>query len=154
METLKAPQVKFPPPVFYAVMIAAGVILDGLFPWHWQAGFYSRWIGAALMGIGLMLIAWATMEFRRHQTTILPHRPSSRIIQVGPFLLSRNPIYLSFTLIQIGIGILLGNIWILALIYPTLRIMVRHVIEREEAFLKQAFGQDYLDYMAKVRRWL
>ena len=154
MTELSRPQVKFPPPVFYALMIVLGVLLDAWLPWHWQAGFKSLWLGIALAGTGLTLNAWAAYEFRRHQTTILPHKPSNRIIQIGPFLLSRNPIYLGFTLIQLGIGIALGNIWILALLVPTLRIMTRYVIEREEAFLKHAFGDDYIAYTRKVRRWI
>lgn len=154
MSTLDRPQVKFPPPVFYLAMILLGYGLDQWLPWHWQAGFLSRWQGIALVGTGLMLVLWASTCFRRHQTTILPHKASSRIIQDGPFRLSRNPIYLAFTLIQIGAGIALGNIWILGLVYPTIRIMNQHVIEKEEAFLKQAFGDEYVGYLATVRRWI
>ena len=151
---LDRPQVKFPPPVFYLVMILMGYGLDQWLPWHWQAGFLSMWLGIALVGTGAMLIGWAAWLFRRHQTTILPHKASSRIIQEGPFRFSRNPIYLAFTLIQLGVGIGLGNIWILALVYPTLRIMNHQVIDREEAFLKQAFGEEYLNYCRSVRRWI
>lgn len=148
------PQVKFPPPALYLGMVVLGYGLDQWLPWHWPAGFVSVWLGVALVGTGAILIGWAAYRFRHHQTTILPHKASSRIIQDGPFQLSRNPIYLAMTLIQVGIGIGLGNVWILALVYPTLRIMNQHVIDREEAFLKHAFGDEYLAYCKTVRRWI
>ena len=53
-----------------------------------------------------------------------------------------------------GAGIALGNVWILALVYPAVRIMNLHVIAKEEAFLRQAFGEDYVSYLATTRRWM
>lgn len=154
MNELTRPQVKFPPPVFYLVMILLGYGLNQIVPLQWQAGFYSLWIGIFLIAFGLTVVAWASIEFRRHQTTILPHKASRRIIQKGPFRLSRNPIYVAFTLIQIGVGIATGILWILLLVLPTLWVMTKFVIEREEAFLKHAFGEEYISYLAKVRRWI
>lgn len=154
MEQLTRPQVKFPPPVFYLVVIGLGAALNKMLPFGWQAEFVSCWLGLAVIGIGLMLVAWSAWEFKRHQTTILPHKASSKIIQAGPFLFSRNPIYLAFTIIQSGAGIALGNVWILLLVAPAVWIMTKYVIEREEAFLKQAFGEEYLQYLASVRRWV
>ena len=154
MNELTRPQVKFPPPVFYLVMIVIGIGINSVVPLQWQTGFFAVWLGIAVIGLGLMTIAWTAFEFRRHQTTIMPHKASSRIIQMGPFRVSRNPIYVCFTLIQLGVGIALGNIWILLLILPTIWIMTRFVIEREEAFLKQAFGEEYIAYLGRVRRWV
>lgn len=154
MEKLTRPQVKFPPPVFYLAMIGAGYLINGVIPLQWLPAFYSGWLGVAMMCFGFMLIGWSSFEFRRHQTTILPHKASSKIIKAGPFRFSRNPIYTAFTLIQIGAGIALGNLWILILVVPSIWIMSKFVIEREEAFLKQAFGEEYLQYLASVRRWV
>ncbi|MCG8494690.1 MAG: isoprenylcysteine carboxylmethyltransferase family protein [Enterobacterales bacterium] len=154
MNKLTRPQVKFPPPVFYLVMILLGYGVNFLFPLQWQAGFLSYWVGIAMVGFGLMLVAWSAIEFRRHKTTIMPHKASSRIIQAGPFKFSRNPIYTAFTIIQLGVGIALGNIWILLLAIPAVLIMTKYVIEREEAFLKQEFGEEYLAYLQSVRRWI
>ena len=154
MSELTRPQVKFPPPLFYLFMILIGVGVDAIVPLSWAADFIFYWLGIALVGLGLATVMWTSFEFRRHQTTILPHKASSKIIRDGPFLVSRNPIYVSFTMIQIGVGIALGNVWVLLLVIPTLWIMTKFVIEKEEAFLKQAFGNDYLDYYQRVRRWI
>jgi len=57
-------------------------------------------------------------------------------------------------MIQLGAAIVLANLWILILLVPALIIMEKFVIEREEAFLGQEFGQPYSDYKKKVRRWI
>jgi protein-S-isoprenylcysteine O-methyltransferase Ste14 len=62
--------------------------------------------------------------------------------------------YSGMTLIQAGLGVALGNLWILLLIAPTLWILVRGVIEKEEAYLVRKFGDSYARYRASVRRWL
>ena len=154
MNELTRPQVKFPPPVFYLFMILIGVGFNLVVPLSWEASFVFRWLGIALVGLGLTTVMWTSFECRRHQTTIWPHTASSKIIRVGPFLVSRNPIYVSFTIIPVGVGIASGNLWVLLLVVPTLWVMTKFVIEKEEAFLKHAFGDEYLDYFNSVRRWL
>jgi len=104
--------------------------------------------------MGATIIIWSSVEFKRHKTTILPHKASSAIINSGPFKYSRNPIYFAFSMIQIGAAVLLANLWILLLIVPAFLIMEKFVIEREEAFLSQEFGEPYNDYKKHVRRWI
>ena len=91
---------------------------------------------------------------RRTQQDPDPRTPSPELIPGGPYRYTRNPMYVGMTLIQAGIGIALGNLWILLLLVPTLWILRRSVIEKEEAYLERKFGDSYLRYRASVRRWL
>ena len=72
----------------------------------------------------------------------------------GLYSFSRNPIYLALSAIYAGIGFLAGNIWILALLGPTLAVVRIGVISREELYLEGKFGRRYTDYKGSVRRWL
>lgn len=68
--------------------------------------------------------------------------------------MSRNPIYLGMLLLCAGAGIIANSLWGLALTLPLAVILQKGVIEREEAYLEQKFGDTYMRYKAKVRRWI
>ncbi|MBV1921183.1 MAG: isoprenylcysteine carboxylmethyltransferase family protein [Pseudomonadales bacterium] len=151
---LTHPDVHFPPPVLFAVLIALGWGLQALIALpNFTVPFHGL-LGGEFIVVGLGIIVWSATEFKRHKTTILPHKASSTIINSGPFKYSRNPIYFAFSMIQLGAAVLLANLWILLLLIPAFLIMTKFVIEREEAFLTQEFGQPYIDYKNQVRRWI
>jgi protein-S-isoprenylcysteine O-methyltransferase Ste14 len=72
----------------------------------------------------------------------------------GPFRYTRNPIYVALTLFYLGIGVVLNALWVLLLIVPLIVVMQLGVITREERYLERKFGDEYLRYKARVRRWL
>jgi hypothetical protein len=78
----------------------------------------------------------------------------SRLITDGPYRFSRNPGYVSLTMLYLGLGILLDNGWVLILVVPVLVVMDRWVIRREDRHLEARFGDDFRRYRARVRRWL
>jgi protein-S-isoprenylcysteine O-methyltransferase Ste14 len=76
------------------------------------------------------------------------------LVTAGIHGLTRNPIYLGMFLIYGGIGVAAQNTWILVLTLP-LAILIRYgVVAREEAYLERRFGNAYLDYRQRVRRWI
>ena len=81
-------------------------------------------------------------------------KPSTEIVTSGVFQRSRNPIYLGMLLLYTGIAILANSLWILILVLPFAIILQKGVIEPEEAYLEQKFGDEYLRYKARVRRWI
>ncbi len=83
-----------------------------------------------------------------------PGEPTKKIVVDGPFRLSRNPIYLSFTIIYAGITILTDASWPILLLPAAILVVQRGVIDREERYLEEKFGQEYMQYKARVRRWL
>jgi protein-S-isoprenylcysteine O-methyltransferase Ste14 len=75
-------------------------------------------------------------------------------VATGPFAFSRNPIYLGEVIALVGAGISFNRLW-LVLVAPIFGFAVQRLaIEREEAYLERRFGSSYLDYKARVRRWL
>ncbi len=90
---------------------------------------------------------------RRAGTSPFPDQPSNALVTDGPFRFTRNPIYLAFTLITVGLAALRNTRWILVLLGPALAVLHKGVIEREERYLEQRFGEDYRRYRRRVRRW-
>ena len=76
------------------------------------------------------------------------------VIATGPYRFSRNPIYLSFTLLQLGLGMWANSAWVVGMLIPTLVLMSYGVIAREEQYMAEKFGEEYLRYTAAVRRWM
>jgi protein-S-isoprenylcysteine O-methyltransferase Ste14 len=103
-------------------------------------------------GVALNLIA--DSAFRKVRTTVKPFEESSSLVTNGVFRLSRNPMYLGFVLILLGIAIVLGSLTAFAII-PVLAILMDRVfIQVEEGMLEVKFGQTWLEYKAKERRWI
>ncbi len=83
-----------------------------------------------------------------------PPPTGTRIITTGPYRFSRNPSYVSLTMLYLGIAIAADSVWVLAGLIPTLVVMHYGVILREEEYLEAKFGQEYLRYKRSVPRWL
>jgi protein-S-isoprenylcysteine O-methyltransferase Ste14 len=108
----------------------------------------------ALVAAALLLFALALREFRRAGTSVKPYEPTTALIRSGPFRVSRNPIYLSLSFFQLGIGLWTLNGWVVALLVPVLAVMIPGVIMREERYLERRFGDEYRRYKASVGRWM
>jgi protein-S-isoprenylcysteine O-methyltransferase Ste14 len=150
----ETPKVLLPPPILYAVAIGLGLWLERPLPWPLPGGALRFWVGAVLIGLAVALFGLCLRELRRHQTTINPHRAASNLVETGPFRFSRNPIYVSLTVLQVGIGLLASSTWVLLMLLWVLPLMQRLVIAREEEHLRWRFGSEYADYCARVRRGL
>ncbi len=81
-------------------------------------------------------------------------KPASRIVDKGPYRLTRNPMYTGMSLVYLGAMLLLNWGWALVLFPLVLILLYRFVISREEAYLTSEFGEEYLAYCRKVRRWI
>ena len=83
-----------------------------------------------------------------------PYKPVSNVVTEGPFRYTRNPAYLSMAMIYTGIAALANALWAMLLLPGALLVIQRGVIEREERYLERKFGEEYLRYKARVRRWI
>jgi protein-S-isoprenylcysteine O-methyltransferase Ste14 len=113
-----------------------------------------RLAGAIVFVLGAALAAWCLLLFSRKKTTTTPGETSVALVTHGPYRLSRNPMYVSLTLLYLGEMGILGQVWPLA---PLLAVMIyldTTVIPLEESRLRERFGADYAGYAARVRRWL
>jgi protein-S-isoprenylcysteine O-methyltransferase Ste14 len=93
-------------------------------------------------------------EFARARNPVPPNRPVQALMTGGPFRLSRNPLYLTLVCLHGGIALIAGNGWMLATLPMALLVVRFYVIAREEAYLHRRFGNAYLEYQARVRRWI
>ena len=142
------------PPIAYACSLLFGFVLNRIWPLALSSSGVQEGLGALLVAAAIALFALSVREFRRFATPVPSTRPSTRVVRTGPYRFSRNPIYLAFTLLQLGIALWAGNGWLLLLLVPTLALISWGVIHREERYMTQKFGEDYLQYLRSVRRWL
>jgi protein-S-isoprenylcysteine O-methyltransferase Ste14 len=145
------------PPAVPLVTILAGVVLNRL--WPIAPGVVPTperyWIGGAIvLGAILGLGAWSVFLIRRSGQSENPYKPTTRIVEGGPFGVTRSPMYLQMVLVCLGFAVLLGNVWIILLTPLCAWVLQRFVIEPEEAYLGRKFGSEYLAYKQRVRRWL
>jgi protein-S-isoprenylcysteine O-methyltransferase Ste14 len=145
-----------PPPVQYAVTFLAGVGLDQLMPWRpdWITMEGVHWVGAALALAGFIFAPASAGRFVLRRTTLNPAGQPAHLIVTGAHAWSRNPMYLSLTIIYAGIALAMGKAWSLVFVVLPWAAMNWAVIPFEESRLRKAFGQDYAEYCRTVRRWM
>jgi protein-S-isoprenylcysteine O-methyltransferase Ste14 len=144
------------PPLLLLGVVAGAVLLGRLRPLPWPGldDWPARAVGLGLGAAGIALLIAAIVTLRRHGTTVLPGVGATMLVTSGPFRRFRNPIYLADCLILLGLAELSKNVWfvIAAVVFAILVTWL--AIRPEEAHLETRFGDAYLDYKAKTRRWL
>jgi len=153
----KTSGVVFPPPLYYLIGILAGFGLAWLYPVRLiPAGFESaaRVVGIALAVLAVALAASALMDFKRAGTSPVPLRPTTALVTRGPYRFTRNPMYLAFALVGFALALYFGSLWVAIGNVLAMLCVDRLVIAKEEPYLEEKFGDAYLDYKKRVRRWL
>lgn len=153
-----AANVRIFPPAIPLVTVLLGSALHWILPI--TSGFENTvperyWIGAfiaigAFLGLGL----WSVLLFRRGGQSENPWKPTFHVEERGPFRLTRNPMYLQMILVCIGFGVAFANLWILILTPAGAWCLQKLAILPEEAYLEDKFGDEYLSYKSRVRRWI
>ena len=146
--------VKIAPPILAVLHIIAAYLLAWLAPLPLTVPPIVENIGFVLIVIGFLFGLAAFLEFRRAHTTLDPHGSVASIVTSGMYRFSRNPIYVGFLLMVIGIPLNSGTYWGAVLAPIFVIICNKLVIEREEAYLEKKFGEAYTSYKSGVRRWL
>lgn len=142
------------PPFVYLGSIGLGLLVH-LF---WPVQLFPASIGVPF-GVMVVLVAGALFisavrTFRKAGTPVPGNRPTTTIVRTGPYRFSRNPVYLAFTLFQIGLAAWVNSLGLLLTLLPALALIVLVVIPREERYLEARFPTEYLPYKHAVRRWL
>lgn len=148
------PDVRFPPPLVHVLAVVAGGAIHYFSPRAILPVVPARWIGGVLLILALILAFFSFRAFKRAKTTLRTDQPVSTLVTTGIYRFSRNPNYLSMTLLFLSLGILINSLWIIALLVPVTVWLWWRVVPAEEAYLLREFGQDYQDYQTEVRRWI
>jgi protein-S-isoprenylcysteine O-methyltransferase Ste14 len=154
-DTAATAQVIIRPPLAWALAVIAGLALDWLVPLPFlPADLDAGWPGALVFALALALAVWAIVTITRAGSNVPTNRPSTTIVESGPYRFTRNPIYLGMFGGQIGLAIAFDNLWLLLMLVPFALVIRYGVVAREEAYLERKFGDLYRDYRLRVRRWL
>ena len=153
-ETQKVAGMGVPPPLLYGGTLGLGLLLHRFFPRSMLPRSVARVVGGALVGLSFLFGPPALLAMRRAGTALSPDEPTTAIVDRGPFRYSRNPIYLSFTLLYAGIATFANALWALLFLPGVLVLIHRQVVDREEPYLERVFGAEYLRYRQRVRRWM
>ena len=145
-----SPRVFLPPPLIFGGLLALGLLLDRD-PLRFGPVSIS---GMVLAAGGVVLIGVALGLFRSSRTRPEPWQPASSLVNRGIYRFTRNPMYLGMAMFSLGIAMVFTSLAGAVLALAALIIIDRAVVRREEAYLTRRFGQDYLVYKARVRRWL
>lgn len=142
------------PPLVYLVSIALGLVVHLAWPARFVPASLSTPLGAVLTVLAIGLFVSAVRTFRAAGTPVPGNRPTTAIVRTGPYRFSRNPIYLAFTLFQLGLAVWVNGLGLLITLVPAVALMALVVIPREERFLQARFPSEYSSYRAAVHRWL
>jgi protein-S-isoprenylcysteine O-methyltransferase Ste14 len=145
------------PPILLVAAIVVSILLNAFYPLPW----FGQPLSGVLEVLGwLMIVGFIALNIsairamRRAGTTVRPDRGTDHLVTDGPFSFTRNPLYVAGTMLVLGIGLVSGIVWFLLLAILAALTLQKLAIEREERHLRARFGQAYLDYAGRVRRWI
>jgi protein-S-isoprenylcysteine O-methyltransferase Ste14 len=142
------------PPFVYLGSIALGLLIHYAWPARFVPPSVSTPVGAMLTLLAVGLFVAAVRTFRVAGTPVPGNQPTTAIVRTGPYRFSRNPIYLAFSLFQLGLSVWVNSLALLITLIPAVSLMALVVIPREERYLEARFPSEYSSYKASVRRWL
>jgi len=147
----------FPPGVpLLLVLLAIGLNhawpmgLENEIPRALRYSLGGTMVASAILGLG----AWSVFIMRRNGQSENPWKPTTSIIERGPFRITRNPMYLQMVIVCFGIAVAQMNVWLFLLTPVCGWLLQRLAIIPEERYLEEKFGETYRDYKKRVRRWL
>ncbi|CAM3241941.1 methyltransferase family protein [Shewanella violacea] len=154
MDDSRGAGVRIPPPLVFIFFILCALGLDWLCPLDIHFPLALAYSGLAITILGVMALLYLAMLFKRVNTNIEPWKSTSTIITTGIYAYSRNPIYLAFCTIPLGLGLFFSHVWLMLSVFPSCIAVYFLAIRAEEAYLTEKFADEYLAYLSRVRRWL
>lgn len=146
-------QAKLNPPHYFLLAILAMLALDflpadPLLPQPWP------WIGVLLFLIGVSCTGLGVRRFRKAETNLVPFSESIALVTTGLYAYTRNPMYLGMVIALAGIALMFNERWPWLVLPVFAAVIQLRFIRFEEQLMEQTFGDAYLDYKSRVRRWL
>jgi len=145
---------KILPPTNFFISLIISVALHFTLPLLQIIKYPFNLIGILLFIIGAGLNIWADQMMKKQNTTVKPDEKPTVLIETGVFKISRNPMYLGMALLLLGAGFILGSLTSFIGVILFVAAMEIMFIPNEEKILQEQFGEEYLAYKNKVRRWV
>jgi len=142
------------PPLIVAAALVVAFLGEWAFPVGLHLGAFGRWLGWALIAAGIGVNVWGVATMRRAGVNLAPHRSATGLVTSGAFAITRNPIYLGTTVAFVGLGAAANSLWFAVAALFAAKLIEIVAIRREEAHLDLLFGSQWVDYAARVPRWL
>jgi len=151
-----SPAIRIPPPVFFFACLGGSLLLEYLFPMsHINIPCVPRIIvGGIFMMMALWFAAGGFFMLVRNKTTFHTAKSTQKIVTDGIYRFSRNPLYLSLLLLLSGVAVLLSSLWLFVAVPVLYVLLLFKAVKPEEQYLLQKFGEEYSNYLEKVRRWI
>lgn len=142
------------PPSLAGILLLAGLLLHSIGGRHHHVVHLQSLFGLLLVAGGVGISFYAAALFAGRDTTKNPYGQPSAFVSMMPYTFTRNPMYVGLTTILLGFAVFFGSPVMLAAPAVFIVVIDRMVIPQEEATMERLFGQQYLDYKRRVRRWL
>jgi protein-S-isoprenylcysteine O-methyltransferase Ste14 len=142
------------PTTYFIILILLSIGFHFVFPLFKFIFSPYNYLGFGLIIFGIIMNLWTDSLFKKKQTTVKPYEMPNFFVTSGPFKLSRHPMYLGMMSILLGVAIFLGSLITFAFPIIFIMIMEKLFIPLEEKNLEKKFGNQYIDYKKRVRRWI
>ena len=145
---------KIMPPTYFIVLLFLSIGLHFVFPVMRLISSPYNYLGILIIIFGIILNLWTDSLFKKKQTTVKPHEMPNFFISSGPFRISRHPMYLGMALILLGVAVFLGSL--ITFVFPIIFVIIMEklFIPIEEKNLEKKFGNKYIAYKKRVRKWI
>ena len=144
---------KIHPPLLAGGLLLVTLILHLLLPEE-HAVEWNEAIGLVLVAVAAGLTCFAAAIFQARDTTKNPYGEPSQFVVQPPYTWTRNPMYLGLTIVLLGCAVFFSSITMLVAPLVFFVVIDRMVIPREEGTMERLFGNDYVAYKERVRRWI
>lgn len=147
-----SPRVIVHPPILFGIGFLVGLALN----YWWKLSFGlgdAIELGYIFLVGGFALAAWSVWHLRAADTNVPTNLPATALVTTGPFRTTRNPIYIGLALSFLGLASLMDAPIAMLMLLPVLIILHVGVVLREEAYLEQKFGEAYIEYAARTKRY-
>jgi protein-S-isoprenylcysteine O-methyltransferase Ste14 len=142
------------PLVWLLIALLAMFLLDRWLPITGLLPAPFHWLGLIVLLPGIIILLQSGASFLKAKTGLLPFSEATKLVTGGLYRFSRNPMYLGMVLFLLGLALFLGSLSALIPVAVFAWIIDRQFIRNEERFLQDIFGEEYLAYRKRVRRWI
>ena len=145
---------KIMPPTYFMILLFLSIGFHFVLPIKKIIYAPYSYLGILLIFFGIAINIWADYIFKKRKTTVKTHKMPTHFETAGPFSITRHPMYLGMAAALFGVGIYLGSL--ITFLCPIIFIILMEAlfIPAEEKNLEKIFGEKYLNYKRKVRRWI